>query len=86
MERHCKVFWYRDVSLFHDRVEWAIIGWEENACGTVTSNHIDGSVQDCSSSTVLAMELLQSCTKPSISTNSNLTYWPLGDVVVILKV
>ena len=29
--------------------------------------YIDGSVQDCSNSSALAMELLQSCTKPSIS-------------------
>ena len=29
--------------------------------------YIDGLVQDCSNSRVLAMELLQSCTKPSIS-------------------
>ena len=28
---------------------------------------IDGLVQDCSNSSALAMELLQSCTKPSIS-------------------
>ena len=28
--------------------------------------HIDGFVQDCSNSGALAMELLQSCTKPSI--------------------
>ena len=28
--------------------------------------YIDGLVQDCSNSSVLAMELLQSCTKPSI--------------------
>ena len=28
--------------------------------------HIDGLVQNCSNSSVLAMELLQSCTKPSI--------------------
>ena len=27
--------------------------------------HIDGWVQDCSNSSALAMELLQSCTKPS---------------------
>ena len=27
-------------------------------------NYIDGLVQDCSNSSVLAMELLQSCTKP----------------------
>ena len=29
--------------------------------------HIDDLVQDCSNSSALAMELLQSCTKPSIS-------------------
>ena len=28
--------------------------------------YIDGLVQDCSNSSVLAMELLQSCIKPSI--------------------
>ena len=28
--------------------------------------HINGLVQDCSNSSALAMELLQSCTKPSI--------------------
>ena len=33
--------------------------------------HVDGLVQDCSNSSVLAMVLLQSCTKPSI-------YWSLG--------
>ena len=32
------------------------------------SSHIDGLVQDCSNSSALAMELLQSCTKPSIWT------------------
>ena len=29
--------------------------------------HIDGLMQDCSYSSALAMELLQSCTKPSMS-------------------
>ena len=28
--------------------------------------YLDGLVQDCSNSSALAMELLQSCTKPSI--------------------
>ena len=31
-----------------------------------TRENIDGSVQDCSNSTANALELLQSCTKPSI--------------------
>ena len=30
-----------------------------------THHEIDGLVQDCSNSSALAMELLQSCTKPS---------------------
>ena len=29
-------------------------------------NHIDGLVQDCSNSSASALDLLQSCTKPSI--------------------
>ena len=29
-------------------------------------SHVDGLVQDCSNSSALAMELLQSCTKPSM--------------------
>ena len=33
--------------------------------------HIDGLVQDCSNSSALAMELLQSCTRPSISCYSH---------------
>ena len=32
----------------------------------IQAHHIDGLVQDCSNSSALAMELLQSCTKPSI--------------------
>ena len=36
---------------------------------SLTDDHIDGLVQDCSNSSIaLAMELLQSCTKPSICT------------------
>ena len=33
-------------------------------CGCSENHHVDGLVQDCSNSSVLAMELLQSCTKP----------------------
>ena len=32
-----------------------------------TTDHIDGLVQDCSNSIANALELLQSCAKPSIS-------------------
>ena len=38
-------------------------------------DHSDGLLQDCSNSSVLAIELLQSCTKPSIEHWSNI--WPL---------
>ena len=34
--------------------------------------YVDGLVQDCSNSSVLAMELLQYCTKPLISWYNNL--------------
>ena len=41
-----------------------------------TCCHFHGLVQDCSNSSVLAMELLQSCTKPSIcSSSSSLESW-----------
>ena len=33
----------------------------------IPQHHIDGLMQDCSNSSALAMELLQSCTKPAIS-------------------
>ena len=40
-------------------------GLEEGYVPTVLGNHnIGGLVQDCSNSSALAMELLQSCTKP----------------------
>ena len=35
-------------------------------CLCCNKAHIEGLVQDCCNSSVLAMELLQSCTKPSI--------------------
>ena len=35
--------------------------------------HIDGLVQDCSISSALAMEILQSCTKPSWPTDQGNT-------------
>ena len=37
-----------------------------NFIAVTEPDHIDGLVQDCSISSVLAMEILQSCTKPSI--------------------
>ena len=37
-------------------------------------HNIDGSMQDCSNSNVLAMELLQSCTKPSIRVHLHMLF------------
>ena len=37
-------------------------------CLAISNHDIDGLVQDCSISSALAMEILQSCTKPSILT------------------
>ena len=41
----------------------------------LNENHINGLVQDCSDSSVLAMESLQSCTKPSISSTPMHLMW-----------
>ena len=42
----------------------------------VTEHSMDGLVQDCNNSSALAMELLQSCTKPSVySTNLPWIKW-----------
>ena len=51
------------------------ISWDILYCGFVSvcvtessekQNHVDGFVQDCSNSIANALEILQSCTKPSI--------------------
>ena len=38
----------------------------DSSVKSVAVGYVDGLVQDCSNSSALAMELLQSCTKPSI--------------------
>ena len=38
---------------------------DNGSVNNVIRDHIDGSVQDCSNSSALAMELLQSCMEPS---------------------
>ena len=63
------------------RARWRLSSWRSTlipsmVCverGEVT--YIDGLVQDCSISIALAMEILQSCTKPSIW--SLMFYWTL---------
>ena len=47
--------WYQWVSEKDTHLQW------------VSNGYIDGSVQDCSNSIANALELLQSCTKPSTS-------------------
>ena len=49
--------------------DWDEIHWRKytDLFQPIIQKHIDGLVQDCSNSSALAMELLQSCTKPSIS-------------------
>ena len=45
-------------------------GHQQKSC-CFDRDYIDGLVQDCSNSSALAMELLQSCAKPSISSLQN---------------
>ena len=42
-------------------------------CLLAPNHHIDGLVQDCSNSVVNALELLQSCSEPSIWNNDLIT-------------
>ena len=43
----------------------AVTEWAKVSCGKAHNLEINGLVHDCSNSSALAMELLQSCTKPS---------------------
>ena len=48
-------------------VAWLCLIYQDSAIPITTlTRYIDGSEQDCSYSSALAMELLQSCTEPSI--------------------
>ena len=48
-------------------INWYQTKTQHNTAWTMCRlSYIDGLVQDCSNSSALAMELLQSCTKPSI--------------------
>ena len=51
--------WFNTATIIR---QWSISFYP---CGLLIA-YIDGLVEDCSNSRVLAMELLQSCTKPSI--------------------
>ena len=53
--------------------------------GNAMCQHFDGLVPDCSNSSVLAMELLQYCTKPSTSWVVVLTHWGLNMMAEILQ-
>ena len=47
---------------------WSVGTLTPNCCEIVIKIHIDGLLQDCSNSIANALELLQSCTKPSMCT------------------
>ena len=58
----------------------------------MVTEHVDGLVQDCSNSIANALELLQSCTKPSMLLWINLyidqmqyTLWSTNTVRVLLQ-
>ena len=53
---------------WHHELQAHLLAWRSSSLGPVYmwEGHFDGLVQDCSNSSVLAMELLQSCSKPSI--------------------
>ena len=61
-------------------VSWGLSLWRSSTCWNVCRiwlfmyTYIDGLVQDCSNSSALAMELLQSCTKPSLYALSEAGY------------
>ena len=52
------------VMAWHSLINKLLITWSNDA--QILWCHIDGLVQDCSNSSVLAVDLLQSCTKLSI--------------------
>ena len=65
-------YWHEFWMSHKQRQQWVSQQWSLVSIRQVTMytawhwEYIDGLVQDCSNSSALAMELLQSCTKPSI--------------------
>ena len=60
LHKHEELF-YRDLHIHNHNMQHDTCSWLIDAC----DQYIDGLVQDCSNSSVLAMELL-SCTEKSI--------------------
>ena len=56
---------HHDVTVMHFRTIWSLLA--------LYHNYIDGLAQDCSNSIANALELLKSCTKPSIC--SYIAFW-----------
>ena len=68
--------WVTNHYLYHDL---NFCGFSLRALSQETLNiHIVGLVQDCNISSVLAMEILQSCTKPSIYQIHHIFHGPMG--------
>ena len=56
--------------------DWLVLLWDPTVL--MFGFYVDGLVQDCSNSSVLALELLQSCTKPSMwSVDMETLHWLL---------
>ena len=56
---------HHDVTVMHFRTIWSLL-----SLLALHHNHFDGLAQDCSNSIANALELLKSCTKPSICSYS----------------
>ena len=57
--------WQCRINECHGKTLWFFICYRVTT-GSIFKDDIDGVAQDCNNSSVLAMELLQSCTKPSM--------------------
>ena len=66
VQYQCTFFCIKCATFTILRVQLLHRGWVSDRNYETLWYHIDGLVQDCSNSSALAMELLQSCTKPSI--------------------
>ena len=81
----CQIWmWCKEFNRYFDRIENFAYGEinERNFSNLhprywvrVVRQHIDGLVQDSSISSALAMEILQSCTRPSISSRNFSHHW-----------
>ena len=92
------ISWSSDIRFcqFHNHPSLSVVSYisaSNSLLHAILSYHvilnIDGLVQDCSNSSALAMELLQSCTKPSICTTLQFTlsysWWYFGSLKITFE-